>query len=164
MPRPSMNPLSLEDTCVAGRNFQWLPGAREALRSLHEAGYRVVVVSNQAGVGRGVMTESQLLEIHERMKTAAAQAGGQTEAIYYCPHDWDSSCECRKPQPGLLFRAQRELNLDLSRTPFIGDDERDAQAADAAGCPSILDHGAYVTARGNPTVTWRQISTAETCG
>lgn len=118
--------------------FEWLPGAKKALRLLREAGYRVILVSNQAGIGRGEMTDKDLLQIHERMKTETLQAGGQIEAIYYCPHGWDDGCDCRKPKPGLLFQAQRDLNLDLSRTPFIGDDERDAEAADAADCPSIL--------------------------
>jgi HAD superfamily hydrolase (TIGR01662 family) len=68
-------------------------------------------------------------------------AGGLVDAIYYCPHDWHAGCECRKPKPGLLFQAQREFDLDLTRTPFIGDDERDAAAAAAAGCPfhSVTD-------------------------
>jgi len=98
-------------------------------------------VSNQAGVGRGVMTEVELQQITEQMSADVAQAGGSLDAVYYCPHDWDDGCECRKPRPGMLFRAQRELHLDLTRTPFIGDDERDAQAAEAAGCPSILVSG-----------------------
>jgi histidinol-phosphate phosphatase family protein len=117
--------------------FEWLPGAKEALRLLKEAGYRVIVVSNQAGIGRGYMTENDLFRIHETMKTEAAEAGGEIESIYYCPHDWNEGCECRKPKPGLLFRAQRDMNLDLSRTPFVGDDERDAAAAKAAGCPFL---------------------------
>ena len=62
------------------------------------------------------MTEEALRQIHERMKAETAEAGGEIEAIYYCPHDWDEGCECRKPKPGLLFQAQRELNLDLSRS------------------------------------------------
>ncbi len=66
----------------------------------------------------------------------ARAAGGAIDAIYYCPHDWDAGCECRKPDPGLLFQAQRDLNLDLTPHVFLGDDERDAEAADAAGCPS----------------------------
>jgi histidinol-phosphate phosphatase family protein len=122
--------------------FEWLPGAKEALRLLKEAGYRVIVVSNQAGIGRGEMTHEALRQIHERMKAETAEAGGEIEAIYYCPHNWDEGCECRKPRPGLLFQAQRELNLDLSRCLFIGDDKRDAEAADAAGCPSALIFGA----------------------
>lgn len=118
--------------------FEWLAGAKQALRLFKEAGYRVIVVSNQAGVGRGEMTETQLVGIHERMKQDTVGAGGAIEAIYYCPHNWDDGCECRKPRPGMLFQAQREHHLDLSRTTFIGDDVRDAEAAEAAGCPSVL--------------------------
>ncbi|MGH8058539.1 MAG: HAD-IIIA family hydrolase, partial [Candidatus Entotheonellia bacterium] len=118
--------------------FEWLPGALAALRGLKEAGYRVIVVSNQAGVGRGAMTERDLLHIHTRMRADVAQAGACIDALYYCPHDWDAGCECRKPKPGMLLQAQHEHHLDLSRTLFIGDDERDAQAAEAAGCPSAL--------------------------
>ncbi len=121
--------------------FEWLPGAIEALILLRTAGFRVLVVSNQAGVARGAMTEMDLLEIHRRMVRETTMAGGSIEAIYYCPHNWDDGCECRKPKPGMLFQAQRDFNLDLSRTHFIGDDERDAQAADAAGCPSLLVSG-----------------------
>lgn len=117
--------------------FEWLPGALEALRMLNEAGYTVAVVSNQAGVDRGAMTEEDLADVHRKLTDEAERAGGRIEAVYYCPHDWDEGCECRKPAPGMLFQAQRDLDLDLTRTPFIGDDERDAQAADAAGCPSI---------------------------
>jgi D-glycero-D-manno-heptose 1,7-bisphosphate phosphatase len=122
----------------AWEEFEWLPGAREALRLFNQARYQVIVVSNQAGVGRGAMTESDLRQIHERMAVEAEDAGGRIDALYYCPHDWNYGCECRKPKPGLLFQAQRELSLDLTRTLFIGDDERDAQAAAAAGCPSAL--------------------------
>jgi histidinol-phosphate phosphatase family protein len=112
--------------------FEWLPGSLEALRLLEDDGYRAVVVSNQAGIGRGAMTESDLEAVHARM---LEDAGGVIEAIYHCPHDWDEGCECRKPAPGMLFQAQRDLDLDLTRTPFVGDDERDGQAAAAAGCP-----------------------------
>ena len=118
--------------------FKWLPGAKEALRALNQAGYRIIIVSNQAGVARGAMTEAGLLEIHRRMVKDVEHAGGRIDAIYYCPHDWDAGCECRKPAPGMLFQAQRDFNLDLSRTLFVGDDERDAQTADAAGCRSAM--------------------------
>jgi D-glycero-D-manno-heptose 1,7-bisphosphate phosphatase len=120
------------------QEFEWLPGAKQALRLLKEAGYRVIVVSNQAGVARGAMTEEDLLDIHRRMTREILQEGGRIDAVYYCPHHWDAGCECRKPKPGMLFQAQRDFNLDLSRTPFVGDDERDAQAAEAADCPSIV--------------------------
>jgi histidinol-phosphate phosphatase family protein len=118
--------------------FEWIPGARQALALLKEAGYTVIVVSNQAGIARGVMTESDLDAVHARMRAEAAEAGGGVDAIYHCPHGWDQGCDCRKPAPGMLFQAQRDFELDLTRTPFIGDDERDREAADAAGCPSVL--------------------------
>lgn len=118
--------------------FEWLPGAIEALRRLKEAGFRVVIVSNQAGIARGAMTEEDLLDIHRRMVREVTREGGGIDAIYYCPHNWEEGCDCRKPKPGMLLQAQRDFSLDLSRTPFVGDDERDGQAADAAGCPSIL--------------------------
>ncbi len=116
------------------QEFEWLPGALNALRLLHAAGYRVVVVSNQAGIARGVMSEADLAAIHHAMIEETGAAGGKIDKIYYCPHDWDAGCECRKPRPGMLFQAQRDLHLDLSRTYFLGDDERDAEAAECAGC------------------------------
>jgi len=116
------------------QEFEWLPGARTALRLLHHSGYRVVIVSNQAGIARDVMTETDLAAIHRRMTEKVASAGGKIEAIYYCPHDWDADCECRKPKPRMLFQTQHDLNLDLTRTFFVGDDERDGEAADRAGC------------------------------
>jgi len=118
--------------------WAWLPGALEALRLFAEAGYRVIVVSNQAGIAHGAMTAADLAGIHERMVRDVREAGGRIDAIYACPHGWDEGCECRKPSPGMLYAAQREFHLDLSRTPFIGDDERDGQAAEAAGCLWIL--------------------------
>lgn len=119
-------------------DFEWLPGAQEALKLFYDAGYKVIVISNQAGIARGAMTETDLAAIHDRMKEEAVQAGGQIDTIYYCPHGWDDNCVCRKPKPGMLFQAQRDHHLDLTRTIFIGDDERDAAAADAAACPSLL--------------------------
>ena len=117
--------------------FEWSPGAKEALRLLRDAGFRVLLVSNQAGIARGAMTEADLKSIHERMNAEIELSGGRIEKIYHCPHDWDSTCDCRKPRPGMLFEAQRDFHLDLSRTFFIGDDERDGQTADAAGSPFL---------------------------
>lgn len=134
--------------------FVWLPGAREALALFTAAGFRVVVVTNQPGIARGSMTRAALDEIHARMRVEAASAGGRIDRIYVCVHGWDDACECRKPRPGLLFEAQHEFDLDLSRTIFIGDDERDALAAQAAGAPSrlvldrvtLLDHARRIVA------------------
>ena len=115
--------------------WTWRPGSLDALRLLRQSGYRTIIVTNQPGIGRGLMSHEDLKSIHDRMTQDADQAGGRIDAIYYCPHGWDDGCDCRKPKPGLLYRAQRDFDLDLTRTPFIGDDERDAEAAATAGCP-----------------------------
>jgi histidinol-phosphate phosphatase family protein len=93
------------------------------------------VVSNQAGIARGAMTHEDLAGIEQRMVREAEEAGARIERFYYCPHGWDEGCDCRKPRPGMLIAAQRDYLLDLTRTPFIGDDERDGEAAEAAGTP-----------------------------
>ena len=119
-------------------DVRWLPGALEALRLFADAGWRVVVVSNQAGVGRGLMTTADVDAVNAHMSREAEEAGGRIDAFYYCPHGWDEGCDCRKPRPGLLFLAQRAFHLDLTRTTFVGDDVRDGQAARAAGCRPAL--------------------------
>lgn len=115
--------------------WEWLPGAKEALRLYKDAGYRVIVISNQPGISFGDLTEDGLTDIHNRVRAEVLETGGEITEIYHCPHAWDGGCRCRKPEPGLLFQAQRDHSLDLSRTFFLGDDERDGQAASAAGCP-----------------------------
>jgi len=118
--------------------FEWLPGAMEALRLLKDAGYIVTVVTNQAGIARGMMTELDLSRIHQMMQDAVAKNGRTIDAVYYCPHGWDDGCECRKPRPGMLFQAQKEFNLDLSRVYFVGDDARDRETADRAGAKFLM--------------------------
>lgn len=130
--------MSRAEYVCSWEQWEWLPGAKEALRLFKEANYQVIVITNQPGIARGAMTQAALDEIHEKMKIEVTQAGGHIEAIYCCLHDREEGCECRKPKAGLLYQAQRDFNLDLSRTYFIGDDERDAQAAATAGCPWLL--------------------------
>jgi D-glycero-D-manno-heptose 1,7-bisphosphate phosphatase len=89
------------------------------------------------------MTADDLTRVHDRMLCDVRNAGGDITAIYHCPHDWNEGCRCRKPKPGMLLEAQRDHDLDLTRTFFIGDDKRDAEAAIAAGCrPALVDAGA----------------------
>ena len=119
-------------------DVSWLPGALDALRMLAAAGYRFLVISNQAGVARGAMSADDLLAVEDRMRTDLGRAGVSIDRFYYCTHGWDDGCSCRKPRPGMLFQAQRDYHLDLSRTLFVGDDERDGEAAAAAGCPFAM--------------------------
>jgi len=118
--------------------FEFLPGAIEALGLLTQNGYQTFILTNQAGIARGAMSESDLNDIHEHMKQILEKYNAKINGIYYCPHGWNEECECRKPKPGMFFQAAREHNLDLSKTIFIGDDERDLQAGNAAGCKTIL--------------------------
>lgn len=119
-------------------DWEWLPGSKEAICDLKNAGYKIIIVSNQAGIARNFMTHENLADIHSQMQLDLKACGGSIDKIYYCPHGWDDNCDCRKPKPGMLFRAQRDFHLDLSRTYFVGDDERDKMAGDAAGMDTIL--------------------------
>ena len=118
--------------------FHWLPGAITALGLLEGAGYKLILASNQSGIARGMMTETDLAALHEHMADDLAGANVVLDAIYFCPHGWDDGCFCRKPLPGMLFQAQRDFHLDLTKTLFVGDDERDQEAGLAAGCLTAL--------------------------
>jgi histidinol-phosphate phosphatase family protein len=120
--------------------WTWMPDALEAMRILNQSRIKVYIITNQAGIGRDLMSWDSLNEIHNRMTTEIRKAGGSIAGIYICPHKWDEGCDCRKPKPGLLFRAQGEHHLDLSKVTYIGDDDRDGEAAANAGC-SFLQVG-----------------------
>jgi len=115
--------------------FIWLDGAKEAVRLLKESGYRLILVSNQPGIARGNLTEETLKRIHKKMQEELQQETGyQIDAIYYCPHNWEEGCECRKPKPGMLYQAQKDFSLNLTECILIGDDNRDIEAGNIAGC------------------------------
>ncbi len=118
-------------------DFVWLEGAKEAVRRLNANGYRVIVISNQPGIARGNLSEETLNAIHAKMMRDLSEMGASIDAIYYCPHGWDEGCDCRKPRPGLLYRAQKDYSLDLTKCYMVGDDERDMQAGQAAGCKCV---------------------------
>lgn len=115
-----------------------IPGSLEAIASLTQAGFRVVVASNQSGVGRGLLDMATLNAIHGKMHAMLARAGGRIEAVFFCPHAADSRCACRKPKPGLLLEIALRYHIDLRGVPVIGDSLRDLQAAQAAGAAPIL--------------------------
>ena len=110
-----------------------IPGSLEAVARLNHAGYRVVVATNQSGVGRGLLDITTLNAIHERMHKALSQSGGRVDAIFFCPHSADSQCECRKPRPGMLLEIGRRFGVDMAGVPCIGDSPRDLACADAVG-------------------------------
>jgi D-glycero-D-manno-heptose 1,7-bisphosphate phosphatase len=119
---------------------QWLPlpGSPEAIAALHAAGYRVVVVSNQSGIGRGLLSEVVLASIHEKMRRTIEAAGGRFSGIYYCPHGPDDGCDCRKPGIGLLRRIRQDFGCKLTGVPFVGDKLSDIEAAEAVHARPIL--------------------------
>jgi histidinol-phosphate phosphatase family protein len=113
--------------------WEWLPGSKEALCLLKKNGYRILIISNQAGIARGKMTVADLEDIHNYIQEELSACDAAIDHFYYCPHGWDENCNCRKPKPGMLFQAQRDYHLDLSRLYFVGDDDRDIIAGTAAG-------------------------------
>ncbi len=129
---------------------EWRPiaGSLEAIAHLNQSGYRVVVATNQSGVGRGLLDMATLNAIHDKMHKALAHAGGRIDAVFFCPHTSDSDCTCRKPKPGLLEDIARRFNTDLDGVPCIGDGLRDLQAAVLVKAQPIL----VLTGKGKDTV------------
>jgi D-glycero-D-manno-heptose 1,7-bisphosphate phosphatase len=115
-----------------------IPGSLEAVARANKLGYRVVVISNQSGLARGLFDIGQLNKIHARMLGEIARFGGRIEAVFFCPHGPDEGCECRKPGAGLLVDLGGRLEVNLQSAILIGDRETDMVAADAVGARKIL--------------------------
>ena len=124
--------------CSRPEDLELLPTVPEGIKLLNQHGLRVVVVTNQSGVARGYFTEQTLQRIHQKLRDELAKAGAYVDAIYYCPHHPDEQCQCRKPNPGLLYRAASELQIDLASSYVIGDRLVDVTAAKYAGCKAVL--------------------------
>ena len=118
--------------------FRFLPGSSEAIAKLTQAGHRIIVCTNQAGIARGTLSVEAVEDIHHRMIASIYDMGGKIEKVYYCPHDRDGDCSCRKPRPGMLLRARDELDIDLHDAVFIGDSITDIRAGLAAGIHTVL--------------------------
>ncbi|WP_027437196.1 HAD-IIIA family hydrolase [Lachnospira multipara] len=129
--------------------FELLDGVAEAIRKINESGYLAIVVSNQPVIARGEVTVEQLDEIHKKMMTLLGNEGAYVDAIYYCPHHPDSGydgeikelkikCKCRKPEPGMLYQAQEDYNIDLSQSWMVGDSSNDIEAGKRAGVSTCL--------------------------
>lgn len=126
------------DFIKSPEEFIPLPGSLQAIALLCEAGFEVVVASNQSGVGRGLFSLETLERIHEKLRCEATTKGGEISGIYYCPHKPDDGCDCRKPKPGLLEQIATTYDRSLSGVPVIGDSMRDLESAIAAGAEPIL--------------------------
>jgi D-glycero-D-manno-heptose 1,7-bisphosphate phosphatase len=122
-----------------------IPGAAEAIHFLNQAGVPAIVVTNQAGVGRGYFSEARVEAIHQQLAKQLAAHDARLDAIYYCPHHPDEGCDCRKPKPGMLKGAAREHGLDLSRSFAVGDKVSDLEAGRRAGCRTVLVLTGYGT-------------------
>jgi D-glycero-D-manno-heptose 1,7-bisphosphate phosphatase len=118
--------------------FKLISGVGKAIKLLNNAGLKVVVVTNQAGVARGYFTEEMLIKIHQKMERELSKEGAFLDAIYYCPHHPDVSCYCRKPNPGMLKQAAHDLDIDLKESYVIGDKMTDLVPGIKMGCKTIL--------------------------
>lgn len=118
-------------------DFQFLPRAAEGIALLNQAGFSVIVVSNQRCVAKGLLTVAGLELIHQRMLDQLAASNAFLTAIYYCPHDNQPTCSCRKPAPGMLLKAAREQSIDLLNSWMVGDSDIDMQAGKTAGCKTL---------------------------
>jgi D-glycero-D-manno-heptose 1,7-bisphosphate phosphatase len=145
--------LDRDGTIVIDREYlsdpaelEFMPRAVDGLRALHELGYRLVVVTNQSGVGRGLYSEHRLHEIHDRLTDMMRLAGAPLAGIYYCPHAPEAGCACRKPATGLLIKAASELNFEPASAITIGDKFSDVEFGRRAGTTTIL-----LSSKGSPT-------------
>ncbi|MFA5097216.1 MAG: HAD family hydrolase [Candidatus Margulisiibacteriota bacterium] len=126
-------------------DIEILPGAAEAIKLLNRSGYLSIVISNQAAVARGILTEEALKKLNTAILKKFSEKGAIIDDVYYCPHHptagasaYTIKCECRKPKPGMILRAQKEHDIDLSLSYMVGDKSIDVEAGKNAGCRSIL--------------------------
>lgn len=136
--------LDRDGTLIVDRGYlaepdgvEFLPGALEGLRRLAQAGFPLVIASNQSGIGRGLFEPEALDAVHARLEALLADAGLRLAGTYYCPHAPSDGCSCRKPAPGMLLRAAEELDLALDRSWIVGDKASDVEAGRRAGCRGV---------------------------
>lgn len=126
------------DHVKSWNEFEFLPGVKKSLAALSQLGLPIIVVTNQAAIGRGLLTTEILEDIHQHMMAEIKAHGGRIDRIFYCPHRPEDGCECRKPKPGMLLQAAQEMGLDLTGSYLVGDVVSDIQAGQQVGCHTIL--------------------------
>jgi len=124
--------------CRRPEDFQLFPGTAGAVRLLKEHGFKVIVITNQSGIGRGYFNEETLAEIHRKMADDLACKGTGVDAIYFCPHHPDDNCDCRKPKPALVLRAAKDFAIDPGQSYIVGDLPADIELGKAVGCRTVL--------------------------
>lgn len=140
------------DYITCWEEVQILPGVAEALSLLNKAQFKVIVVSNQRCVAKGLVTTAGVDAIHRRLCRELAAAGAVIDGVYYCPHERQPPCKCRKPEPGMLLSAARQHQLDLAASWMIGDSEVDVTAGKKVGCKTALLTGIDKGPNGNADV------------
>jgi len=118
--------------------FEFIPRSPEAIALLTQNGFQVIVITNQSMIGRNFASKEALEAIFEKMKTGVRAAGGRVTDIFYCPHVDEDRCSCRKPEPGLIFQAQKKYQIHLTRSFMVGDSAKDMDCARNAGCAKAL--------------------------
>ena len=111
-----------------------MPGVVKALRKFRQAGYMLIIVTNQSGIGRGMFTEEAMLQVHKKLRELFGSKGVSFDDIFYCPHSPEDNCECRKPLPGMLLEAAAKHNIDFAESIMIGDKIADVESGIASGC------------------------------
>jgi D-glycero-D-manno-heptose 1,7-bisphosphate phosphatase len=155
--------LDRDGTIVFDRHYlndpaglEFLPGAAEGLRSMYMQGYRLLVITNQSGIGRGRISLQAMQQMNHRLMDMVADAGARLERIYFCPHRPDDHCDCRKPEPKLLLAAATELGFAAERSVVIGDKPSDIEFGAAVGATTMLvvatAHGGHEAARADYVV------------
>ena len=140
-----------DDYVKSPAEWQPLPGALEAIARINHAGWHVVVVTNQSGLGRGLFDMGSLNAMHAKMHEMLAAVGGRIDAIFYCPHAPEDNCTCRKPASGLYEQIAERYGLDLTGMPTVGDSVRDLKAGVVVGCaPHLVLTGKSAALRGQP--------------
>lgn len=119
-------------------NFEFIPGVFDALKELAKTGFKIIIITDQSGIGRGYYTEEDYKNLTKYMVKEFEKSSIKIDGIYYCPHSPESSCSCRKPEIGMIKKAKEDFNIDLKKSYFIGDRTSDIQCGHNAGCKTIL--------------------------
>ena len=136
-----INRLEFGKYVLSWPEFEFLEGVIEAIAEITGAGYKIIIITNQSPIGRGMLTEEGLAVIHNNMLFEIEQGGGIVEEVFHCPHAPEDNCKCRKPEPGLFHKVNEKYNVDYANSWFVGDFESDRQVAERIGLKFILAKG-----------------------